>query len=82
MPEHSGIELPDDDDVIIWHLPDRDGLDVYRVTKGSVVLGEFTGRSIGTTVFQTAAQHAEPNRAVWLKDDRPFRRLNPKPPRD
>jgi hypothetical protein len=26
-------ELPDDDDVVIWHLQDRDGLEVYRVTK-------------------------------------------------
>lgn len=70
-------ELPDADDVIIWHLPDQDGLDVYRVTKGPTVLGEFTGRSIGSTVFQAAVQHAAPGRGVWLKDDRPFRRLNP-----
>jgi hypothetical protein len=69
-------DLPADDDVIIWHLPDRDELDVYRVTKGGVILGEFTGRSIGPTVFQAAVQHSEPGRAVWLKDDRPFRRLN------
>jgi hypothetical protein len=33
--EHLDSELPDDHDVIIWHLPDRDELDVYRVTKGS-----------------------------------------------
>jgi hypothetical protein len=71
-------ELPDDDDVIIWHLEDRDDLDVYRVTKGSTVLGEFTGRSIGSTVFQAAVEHAEPDRAVWLKDERRFRRLNPR----
>jgi hypothetical protein len=70
-------ELPDDDDVIIWHLEDRDDLDVYRVTKGSMVVGEFTGRSIGSAVFQAAVEHAEPGRAVWLKDERRFRRLNP-----
>jgi hypothetical protein len=70
-------ELPDGNDVIIWHLEDRDDLDVYRVTKGSTVLGEFTGRSIGSAVFHAAVEHAEPGRAVWLKDDRPFRRLNP-----
>ena len=69
-------ELPGDDDVIVWHLPDRDDLDVYRVTKGATVIGEFTGRSIGSTVFQAGIEHAEPGRAVWLKDDRPFRRLN------
>jgi hypothetical protein len=72
-------ELPDDDDVIIWHLEDMAGLDAYRVTKGSTVLGEFTGRSIGSTVFQAAVEHTEPGRAVWLKDDRQFRRLNPTP---
>lgn len=75
-------ERPDDDDVIIWHLEDRDDLDVYRVTKGSTVIGEFTGRSIGSTVFQAAVEHAEPGRAVWLKDEREFRRLNPKHPQD
>ena len=68
--------LPDVDDVIIWHLQDRDELDVYRVTKGSTVVGEFTGRSIGSAVFHAAVEHAEPGRAVWLKDERPFRRLN------
>jgi hypothetical protein len=73
-------DLPDDDDVIIWHLEDKADLDVYRVTKGSTILGEFTGRSIGSTVFQAAVEHTEPGRAVWLKDDRQFRRLNPKPP--
>ncbi len=78
MPDEPENELPDDDDVIIWHLDDRDDLDVYRVTKGSTVLGEFTGRSIGATVFQSAVEHAQPGRTVWLKDDRPFRRLNPK----
>jgi hypothetical protein len=71
-------DLPDDQDVIIWHLPDRDDLDLYRVTKGATVLGEFTGRSIGSTVFQAAVEHAEPGRSVWLKDEREFRRLNPK----
>jgi hypothetical protein len=78
--EDAESELPDDDDVIIWHLDDRDDLDVYRVTKGSTVLGEFTGRSIGSTVFQTAVEHAQAGRAVWLKDDRPFRRLHPRRP--
>jgi hypothetical protein len=80
MAEDPEIELPDEDDVIIWQLQDRDGLDVYRVTKGSTILGEFTGRSIGSTVFQAALEHAEPGRAVWLKDERRFRRLNPKAP--
>ena len=77
MVEDLERELPDDDDVIIWHLEERDGLDVYRVTKGEATLGEFTGRSIGATVFQKAVEHAEPGRAVWLKDERRFRRLNP-----
>jgi hypothetical protein len=80
MAEDPDIELPDENDVIIWQLQDRDGLDVYRVTKGSTILGEFTGRSIGSTVFQAALDHAEPGRAVWLKDERRFRRLNPKAP--
>lgn len=71
------VDRPDDDDVIIWHLEDRDDLDVYRVTKGSTVLGEFTGRSIGSSVFRMAVEHAQPGRAVWLRDDLPFRRLNP-----
>ena len=82
MPEDPESELPDEDDVIIWHLPDRDDLDAYRVTKGSTVLGEFTGRSVGSAVFQAAVDHAEPGRAVWLKDERRFRRLNPKEPVD
>ena len=76
MSDEPDRELPNDDDVITWHLEDRDELDVYRVTKGSTVLGEFTGRSIGSAVFRAAVEHAEPGRAVWLKDDRPFRRLN------
>ena len=59
-------EQPVDDDVVIWHLPDRDGLDVYRVTKGSRVIGEFTGRSVGPVVLQAAIEQAEPGRAVWL----------------
>jgi len=80
MAEDPDVELPDENDVIIWQLQDRDGLDVYRVTKGSTILGEFTGRSIGSTVFQAALEHAEPGRAVWLKDERRFRRLNPKAP--
>ena len=69
--------LPDDDDVIIWQLEEREGLDVYRVTKGDTVLGEFTGRSIGSVVPQRAVEHAEPGRAVWLRDDLWFRRLIP-----
>ena len=77
MDDHPTNELPADDDVVIWHLEDRDALDVYRVTKGSLVIGEFTGRSIGSTVFHAAVEHAEPHRAVWLKDDRGFRPLNP-----
>jgi hypothetical protein len=80
--EDPASELPGDDDVIIWHLPDRDDLDVYRVTKGSMVVGEFTGRSIGSAVFQAAVEHAEPGHAVWLKDERRFRRLNPTDPVD
>ena len=75
--EHPERDVPDDNDVIIWHLEERDGLDVYRVTKGATVLGEFTGRSIGSSVFHKAVEHAEPGRAVWLKDELPFRRLNP-----
>jgi hypothetical protein len=75
-------ELPDDDDVVIWHLPERDGLDVYRITRGSSVLGEFTGRSISSAVFQAAVEHAVPGRSVWLKDDLRFRRLDPVEPVD
>lgn len=44
-----GDESPTDDDVIIWHLDEREGLDTYRITKGPTVIGEFTGRSISTT---------------------------------
>ena len=77
MSEDLESELPGDDDVVIWHLLDQDDLDAYRVTKGSTVLGEFTGRSIGSAVFHAALEHAEPGRAVWLKDERRFRRLNP-----
>jgi len=82
VPEDPESEQPAVDDVIIWHLEDRDDLDVYRVTKGSTVLGEFTGRSIGSAVFHAAVEHTEPGRAVWLKDDLRFRRLNPKEPVD
>jgi hypothetical protein len=78
MPE--GPELPDDNDVIIWYLEERDDMDVYRVTKGTRVLGEFTGRSIGSQVFHSAVEHVEPGRAVWLKDELRFRRLNPSEP--
>jgi hypothetical protein len=78
MPDDARSELPNvNHDVIIWHLPDRDDLDVYRVTKGSMDLGTFTGRSVGSIVFQAAVGHADPGRAVWLKDERGFRRLNP-----
>lgn len=80
MPEAPDTHTPDEHDVIIWQLEERDGLDVYRVTKGSTVIGEFTGRSIGSSVFQAALEHVERGRAVWLKDDRPFRRLNPQVP--
>lgn len=38
--EDPASEQPGDDDVVIWHLPERDDLDVYRVTKGSRVIGE------------------------------------------
>ena len=69
-------DLPDATDVVIWYLEERDGLDVYRVTKGTVTVGEFTGRSIGSAVFQAAFDHADSGRAVWLKDERGFRRLN------
>ena len=79
MSEDADLNRPADDDVIIWHLEDRDDLDVYRITKGSTVVGEFTGRSIGAAVFRAALDHCEPGRAVWLKDDLPFRRLNALP---
>lgn len=78
MADDPESDVPDDDDVVIWHLEERDGLDVYRVTKGPAILGEFTGRSISALVFQNAVEHAKPGRAVWLKDERPFRRLNPR----
>lgn len=78
MPEKP--ELPDSDDVIIWHLGERDEMDVYRVTKGTTILGEFTGRSIGPSVLHAAVEHVEPGRAVWLKDELSVRRLNPSEP--
>jgi hypothetical protein len=28
-------------------------------------------------VYQAAVEHAEPGRAVWLRDELGFRRLNP-----
>lgn len=80
MVEHPESELPAGDDVIIWHLQERDGLDVYRVTKGPTTIGEFTGRSIGSSVFLEALKHAESGRAVWLKDELSLRRLNPPTP--
>lgn len=69
-------EGPDDNDVIIWHVDDRD-VDVYRVTKGAAILGEFTGRSIGSTVFHEAFEHTASGRVVRLKDELGVRRLNP-----
>ena len=77
MPDHPETELPDDDDVVISQLPERDGLDVYRVSKGATIIGEFTGRSIGSAVFQEAVTHVEPGRVVWLKDELSVRRLKP-----
>ena len=77
MPPEGPENLPDDDDVIIWQLEERNGLDVYQVTKGDKLLGEFTGRSIGSVVFQKAVEHVEPGRVVWLRDDLWFRRLIP-----
>ena len=73
--EDPASEQPNDDDVVIWQLPERDDLDVYRVTKGSRVIGEFTGRSVGPSVLQAAIDQAEPGRAVWLKDEGGFRRV-------
>ena len=73
-------EQPDDHDVVIWHLPDRDQLDVYCVTKGSKVLGEFTGRSIGSDVFRAAIEQTERGRFVWLRDEHGFRRIYPRDP--
>ncbi len=78
MPEES--ELPDDGDVIIWHLGERNDMDVYRVTKGTTIVGEFTGRSIGSSVLHAAVEHVEPGRAVWLKDELSVRRLKPSGP--
>ena len=77
MSDDSANDLPNANDVVIWYLEERDGLDVYRVTKGTVTVGEFTGRSIGSSVFQAACKHADTGLTVWLKDERGFRRLNP-----
>jgi hypothetical protein len=68
--EDAESDLPDDDDVIIWHLDDRDDLDVYRVTKGSTVLGEFTGRSIGSNRIPNG-RRARPTRPRRLVKRRP-----------
>jgi hypothetical protein len=73
--EDPETDRPGDDDVVIWCLPERDDLDVYRVTKGSRVIGEFTGRSIGSGVFRAAIEQVEPGRSVWLKDEFGFRRV-------
>ena len=84
MPAAAADDLPDESDVIIWYVDERDGFDVYRVTNGSVVIGEYTGRSIGSVVFRAALEHTRPGRSVWLKDERQFRRLTPagdEPPR-
>ena len=54
MVEHPESELPAGDDVIIWHLQERDGLDVYRLTKGPTTIGEFTGRIIVVRVSGSA----------------------------
>jgi hypothetical protein len=78
MPEQP--EFPDDDDVIICHLGERDDMDVYRVIKGTTILGEFTGRSIGSSVLHAAIEHVEPGRAVWPRDELSVRRLNPTGP--
>ena len=77
MPEAAQDDLPDENDVIIWYVEEREGLDVYRVTKGTVVMGEYTGRSIGSAVYRAAVEHTDLGRSVWLKDERQFRRLNP-----
>ena len=77
MPQNVGRDGPDDDDIVIWYVEQRDDLDVYRVTKGSNVIGEFTGRSIGSSVFKVAVEHAGSGRAVWLKDELRLRRLFP-----
>jgi len=46
-----------------------------RVTKGAKIIGEFTGRSVGSAVYRAAIEQAEPGRAVWLKTDFGFRRV-------
>jgi hypothetical protein len=76
VPDATENDLPDENDVIIWYVEERDGFDVYRVTKGAAVIGEYTGRSMGSSVFRAALEHTDPGRPVWLKDERPFRRLN------
>jgi hypothetical protein len=77
MPPNVPGDGPDNDDVVISYVEQRDDLDVYRVTKGSTVIGEFTGRSIGSSVFKVAVEHAGSRRAVWLKDELRLRRLLP-----
>jgi hypothetical protein len=77
VPEAAEDDLPDENDVIIWYVEERDGFDVYRVTKGTVVVGQYTGQSTGSSVFRAVVKHTDPGRSVWLKDERGFRRLNP-----
>jgi hypothetical protein len=62
-------------DVVIWPVQDHE-VDVYRLVRGTTVIGEFTGRSIGSRVFSEAVKHSGPGRAVWLKDELSVRRLN------
>jgi hypothetical protein len=76
MPQDTGTDLAEDNDIVIGY-EERDGFDVYRITKGTTVIGEFTGPSIGSTVFQVAVEHTEPGRSVWLKDELGLRRLFP-----
>jgi len=59
MSENPLSDGPDDADVLIWNVQDHD-VDVYRVLRGTTVRGEFSGRSIGSTVFGEAVKHSEP----------------------
>ena len=77
MPDNAKTDVPDDNDVVITYMDERDGLDVYRVTKGPTVIGEFIGLGIGSSVLHIAVEHAEPGRSVWVKDEDGVRRVNP-----